>query len=66
MTDDEKKQIAALVVDELMQRLKIGVGNTVLGGFWKVCVGMMLAAAIYGLAKSGHGGAFTPLEIHRQ
>jgi hypothetical protein len=66
MTDDEKKQIAALVVDELMQRLRIGVGNTVLSGAWKVLVGMMIAAAIYGLAKSGQGATFTPLEIHRQ
>jgi hypothetical protein len=67
MTEDEKRQIASLVVDELLQRLRIGVGTSILNSVWKVIVGALIAIALYGLAKSGTGsGAMPTLEIHRQ
>ena len=54
LSDTDKEEIAKLVVTEFMKAMQIGVGKSILDHIWKVFVGILIAAAIYGLASSNH------------
>lgn len=51
MTEEEREQIASLVVDKMLEKLRISVGKSILDSIWKWCISIAIAIALYAYAN---------------